>query len=119
MPLNSKLRSLWEETPLKESIYISAATSITLAVGILVLRGNLPPKLPLFYGKPVGEAELTTITGFLIAPAAALSITCFNTLLSFVFKDVFVKKILILSSLFATLLIAITLVKIITLVGFF
>lgn len=119
MALNNRFGSAWVETPFKSCVYASFAISLLLGAGILIIQNNLPPSLPLFYGKPVGEAELTSVTGFLIAPAASFLITLVNTLLSFTFKDVFIKKILILSSFLVTLLITITLIKIITLVGFF
>ncbi len=119
MLVNNKIKSLWEETPFKSCIYVSLGVSVFLGISILALQNNLPPKLPLFYGRPIGESQLTSIVGFLIAPISALLITLINTMLSFVSKDIFVKKILILSAFMAAMLIAITMVKIIILVGFF
>lgn len=119
MSLSSKIGSYWKETPFKFSVYTAVAITLVLGALVLTLKNNLPPILPLFYGKPVGEAELTPFYGFLIAPAASLLVIIINTLLSFTFKDVFIKKVLVLSALFITILIAVTVIKIIFLVGFF
>lgn len=119
MILNNNLLSNWSKTPCKNYIYLSFSISVLLVFGIIILQNNLPPSLPLFYGKPAGEGVLTNLRGFLIAPLLAFLITLANTLISFIFKDIFIKKILILTSLLVTILISITIIKIIALVGFF
>lgn len=119
MPIIAKLKTGWALTPYKLGVYISCAASLTLAVVIFLLQRNLPPVVPLFYGKPVGAGILTSNYGLLIAPGVSLIITLLNLLISFIVKDSFTKRILIIAALFVTILTAVTVIKIITLVGFF
>lgn len=116
---SKKIISLWEEVPYKFSVYASFTTALLLGIAILTLQNFLPPIIPLFYGKPTGTGELTSLYGFLIAPLTSLLVTIVNLGFSFVFKDEFTKKILVLSALFVSILLAVTVIKIILLVGFF
>ncbi len=114
-----KLLDLWAKTPLKSFASSSFAINLALILIIVLLKGFLPPEVPLFYGKPVGEMQLTSALGLLIAPVASILITLINISLNFWVKDLFAKKILIISAFFVSVLTAITVLKIIFLVGFF
>ncbi len=78
----------------------------------------MPPLAPLFYGRPVGEAQLTNSLGLLIAPGTSFLITVLNLFLSLWTKDDFLKKLLAVSTIVISVLTAITVTKIILLVGF-
>jgi len=109
----------WEKLPLKNYLYLSAGLSLFLALIVLVVRNYLPPEVPLFYGKPVGEEQLIPNLGLLIVPGVLLLIIFTNTVLSVITNKPFLKKALIISALFVTIVAAITIFKIIFLVGFF
>jgi hypothetical protein len=101
--------------------YFLAAIIINLGVAsvIVLLKSILPPLVPLFYGRPVGEAQLTGTFGLLIAPGVSLLITLLNILFSLWVKDDFLKKILAITGIIISVLVAITILKIIFLIGFF
>lgn len=101
--------------------FIILATAINLIVIVLVilLRNNLPPEVPLFYGLPESGEQLAPKI-FLIFPSiVSETIIIVNLLLSFLIKDNFIKRAVIFSSLLSTIFSSITTLKIIFLVGSF
>ena len=86
---------------------------------VLIARGYLPPLLPLFYGKPVGMEELAPRDFLFFVPIASICISFINILISKSAKDDFIKKILAVSSLIVSFMSAVTVIKIILLIGFF
>ena len=110
---------MWKDLPYKGCVYLSVLLNIVSTVVIFTLKGTLPPVVPLFYGLPVGAEQLTPMLELFLAPAAGLIITAINVFVSIFSKDIFLKKSLIISSAFISLLLAITVVKIVLLVRFF
>jgi len=110
---------MWKDLPYKSFVYLSMFLNFVSAVIVFVLKGNLPPVVPLFYGLPGGAEQLTPMLGLLLAPAAGLIITAINTSISILTRDILFKKSLIISSAFISLLLTITVIKIVLLVGFF
>lgn len=105
--------------PFTNLILISFAISIAAIVAILILKDNIPPEVPLFYGLPDGKEQLGT-RALLILPIATSQIfLLINSLLAYYISDEFLKKTLIISALAATFLSIITTVKILLLVGSF
>lgn len=115
---NSKVRFYWSGLPLESSIYASFGLSFFLVLVILLLRGFLPPQVPLFYGEPVGEGQLVKSTQLILAPIFSLLVTLINTFAASKINDDFIQKILVISSLFVSILVLITLVRIVFLVGY-
>ena len=109
----------FRELPFKTHILIAFGLSLLVVVLIVLIKSFLPPEVPLFYGRPVGETQLTKTLGLTIAPGISIMILILNSFLSILTTNMFVKKILITSALVASLLTAITVVRIIFLVGFF
>lgn len=107
-----------KKLPLSGYIYCSIALDLVAAVAIILAKSSLPPIVPLFYGKPVGSGQLITTNGLLLAPLAALVITAINIFLASKVDNVFSKKIFSVASFFVSLLTAVTVIKIILLVGF-
>lgn len=100
--------------------YLAALILNLLSAAFLVLfKHILPPVVPLFYGKPIGEQQLAGSLGLLIIPGVAILITFINFFISLVTKDDFLKKILVTATLIISVLVTITLIKIVSLVGFF
>ncbi len=91
------------------------ALSIVCAVTVLFLGKFLPSKLPLFYSLPWGERQLATQTQLLIIPAISACITLVNlTLFWQLHSSQFLfKRILIFSSLICSLVLLISLIKMI------
>ena len=113
------VKRTWEKVVLKNYAIGGVSLALISALLIFLFKGNLPPQVPLFYGLPVGEAQLTGYWGFLIAPGASLLITIVNIFISTLIADTFYKRVLIVSSFFVSILVAITVLKIIFLVGIF
>lgn len=105
--------------PGKTQLYLSLAINVITIASIAFSRQLLPPVVPLFYGQPEGQMQLIATWGLLLAPGLAILIMIVNTILTTLIKDEFLKKVLMFSSLFVSLLSAITVLKIIFLVGFF
>jgi len=103
----------------KNLFWASIIINLVEIILIATLKNFLPPVLPLFYGRPTGGTQLTSLFGFLIAPLAALLLTVVNLIVSSRIRDEFLKKILAVSALAGTILILITITKIIFLVGLF
>ena len=105
--------------PFKKIVLAVAGLDILIMVLVLVLLRKLPPVVPLFYGLPVSEDQLVK-TPFLILPSLiALLLIFLNSLLTFLLKDDFLKKVLIVASLGISFFAVITTLKIIFLVGNF
>jgi len=105
--------------PFKGYVYFSIVSNILIVTLIIAIKSFLPPVVPLFYGLPVGSDQLIPSIGLTIAPIAGLTIALINIFLSNLTRDTFLKKTLIVSSAFISLLVAIAVIKIILLVWFF
>ena len=109
----------FRELPFKNYIWGFGGASILVIPIIIALLGVLPPEVPLFYGKPVGEGQLTSTLGLTIAPISALLILSINCLIATLTPSIFVKKVLVIGGFVSCLLAIVTVLKIIFLVGFF
>lgn len=119
MSIKSQIQKYWKETPFKGYFYAALIINFILIAMPFALKDFLPPLLPLFYQRPVGESQLISTFGLAIAPGISLVITITNTILSFTTKDIFLKKMLAVVALIVSILTAITIIKIVFLVGFF
>lgn len=93
--------------------------SLVIAAGIVIIRNFLPPVVPLYYGKPIGSDQLAQNILLIIVPAASIVVGVLNLTVSKFVKDMFIKRLLAIFSLLVSLLSAITIIKIVLLVGFF
>ena len=105
--------------PLKSALYLAFGLNLASIAAILSIKPWLPPIVPLFYGLPYGENQLVPVYGLLYVPGILLLITLINSAMAIYIKDQFFKKSLILTGAFVSVLGAVTIIKIIFLVGFF
>lgn len=110
---------MWKNLPLKEYVYTAAVMNIISLLAILISKSFIPPIVPLFYGLPAGINQLVPSYLLFITPITGLGISVLNISLARITKDLYFKKLLIISSSFASVLLAITTIKIILLVAFF
>ena len=96
-----------------QGIIISVATVIL----ILILQKRLPPEVPLFYGLPKGEYQLTSALNLTLPSLISLAIIGLNYALSIFMEDDFIQKALVFVSLVAVFFSTITTIKIFLLVG--
>jgi hypothetical protein len=110
---------MWKKVPYRNYFLAAIIINVGIVLSLVFLKNLLPPLAPLFYGRPVGEAQLTKTFGLFIAPGVSLLITALNLCLSLWVKDDFLKKLLAISAMVISILTAITITKIVLLVGFF
>jgi hypothetical protein len=110
---------MWKKVAYRNYFLAAIVINAVTLLSIILLKSHLPPLAPLFYGKPVGEAQLTATLGLLIAPGVSFLITMFNLAIGLWVSDDFLKKLLAVSAIVISVLTAITITKIVFLVGFF
>lgn len=98
-------------------ISVVVAVNAALCIAVLLLREHLPPTVPLFYGRPRGAEQLAPQLFLLVPPGLSILVTILNAIFIALTEDKFIRKVLVGISFAATLLSAITIVKIILLVG--
>ncbi len=106
-----------EKLPLKGYFNASWTINLTIIIFSLLLLGRLPPQIPIFYGFPQSEAQLSQPIGILIPSSLSLIFILFNLFLINIIKDEFIKKTLVVAGLATAVFALITTVKIIFLVG--
>lgn len=91
--------------------------SLIITVIIITTFRFLPSKLPLFYSIAWGEGQLATHQQFLIIPASISLMALVNLIIAWQLhsSQLFFKKILLFSSSIVSLILIITLIKIILL----
>jgi hypothetical protein len=103
----------------KEVTAIFLLLNLFTIIIILLVKKNLPPVVPLFYGLPVSPSELTHTVGLTIPPVIASVLIAINFGLIKYTKDKFLEKILLGINIAITILSIVTVIKIILLVGVF
>lgn len=107
------------EIPFFSLLVVSLFVCLATIAAILLLKDHIPPQVPLFYGLPEGEEQLTSTMGLTIPSFVALTIIVINTILATIFENNFVRNSLVLTCFAVTLFATITTVKILLLVGSF
>lgn len=111
--------SLVSKPPFLGVFYISIIINTLTIIGVLILSKALPPQIPLFYGLPEGEEQLTSRLGLVTAAFSSLIIVLLNALICTFLKKDFLRKTLIIVGFAVSLLSLITTTEIIILVGAF
>ena len=102
----------------KTSNYLLVANIAVLIFSIISFLFLLPPEIPLFYGAPIGEAQLAKSFLFPVPSIISLLVFSINFIVSKAVVSDFIKKALNSASIFVFILSAITLIKIFFLVGY-
>lgn len=108
-----------DKDPLKNYVLAGGAINLVTVIFILLTQNRLPPQVPLFYGLPQGEGQLTKPVFLLFPPLLSGLIILANLLLARLIKEDFLKKAFAVTGLASAILAAITTFKIIFLVGNF
>ena len=103
--------------PLKGYFNASWILNLLVIFFDLLLLKRLPPQIPLFYGLPRGEAQLSSSIGIFIPSVSSLIFISLNLLLIYITQDEFIKKTLVITGLATAVFASIATVKIILLVG--
>ena len=117
--LNKLQNKKENKLPLQNLLIVSLVVNVLVIASVIMLKNNLPPEVPLFYGMPKGSEQLA-MSNFLILPSAISMIFIFvNVGISYFTSDEFIKNILIATGVAATIFSSITTVRIIFLIGSF
>lgn len=117
--ISKNIAAAYKESWLIKLFVFSITISCVSVAAVFILRKHLPPEVPLFYGQPQDERQLTHTLGLVIPSLSAILINVVNLLISLSLKNDFLKKALIISGFAISLLSIITTVQIIVLVGSF
>lgn len=124
---SKSVKKLWEEKiaknrgvlieniPFKNPLITAVSVNIIIILIILLLQGFFPPQVPLLYGLPEGEAQLVSSLSLTIPSLISLLIIVINVFISYLLKEEFFKKVLILAAVGLTVFSATTTIKIVML----
>ncbi len=112
------LGKLWLEPHISRAIRLNLIMIVVQIALIITFFSQLPPQVPLYYSRPWGEAQLAPTHHLFILPLIATFFLLLNSLLSLPFleKAAFVSISLIWTSVIASGLGLITLIKIISVI---
>lgn len=96
-------------------VALALVSASLITVTFLALSSKLPPRLPLFYSLPWGEAQLVQKEQILILPAIIVAITLLNTFLNYQLHNsqTVLKRMIMLTLVLISSIITITAFKII------
>jgi hypothetical protein len=105
--------------PFFKPLSIILLINLLLILLILLIRNNLPPQVPLYYGRPFGAEQLADKYSLIIPPLFSMFVIFINIALIQLLKDNFLRYVLFTMTIVTTCLSAITVLKIIFIVGSF
>jgi len=114
-----KKEFLFTKPPLIKLFYSSLVLNLISILSVIILRNNLPPEVPLFYGFAEGEEQLTSVLSLTLPGIFSLIIVGVNFFVATLSQNNFLRHTLIVSSFFVSTLSLVTTFKIIFLVGSF
>mgnify|MGYP001571126629 CR=1 FL=1 len=97
------------------AIFVNTATILAM----LIMIKNLPPEIPLFFGRPQSINQLAPKAFILFPPAISILLTLVNLFLVKIVNNSFLEKTLIGISFTMTILSTIAVIRIAILVGSF
>ena len=104
-------------TPFAKAIFVAFLANLLIITLSVILKDQLPPEIPLFYGAAEGQEQIATSTLLIIPSIISSLFIAVNLFLSSFLGDEFLKKVLVLGAISTSLLAATTTIKIIFLVG--
>lgn len=113
------MKKLLYNIPYNKIVVPAVGVNLAVLLFVLLVQNNLPPVVPLFYGLPTGEEELTQRIFLIIPSLISLLIILTNVIFIKRVKDSFLPKVLLGLIIGTTFLGAITTIKIILLIGSF
>lgn len=113
----SQKKEKFERLPLKKFYIFSFFLNVSILLIAFLSKYILPPEIPLFYGLPQSSQQISSSLLLFIPSSISLAITIINAYLSVFVDNVYLKKVLALSSILVSFLSTLTTLKIIFLVG--
>lgn len=103
--------------PTPKALYLSIFLALSSLIFVWIMQKALPPEIPLLYGLPEGEDQITNSVGLMIPNLIALASIVINATAAFFLEDKYMKTVLIYAGLAVVIFSTITTLKIIFLVG--
>lgn len=110
-------RVVSSRTPFAKAVLVALLVNFLIIFLSLVLKGKLPPEVPLFYGAAEGQEQIAASSLLIVPPIISSLFIAINLFLSYFLGDEFLKKALLVTAISTSLLAATTTIKIIFLVG--
>ena len=97
-------------------LLVSLSSVVLIIATFLILYQKLPPKLPLFYSLPWGQAQLVEKQQFLLMPAVLIMALLINTFIAYHLNQAqyVLRRILMLNLVFISIIIFLTALKILS-----
>ena len=117
--LEAKSKNITDKIPLKNIFYSSLGINILSITAVLLLQDKLPPEIPLLYGLPQGEDQLSSKIWLTVTGGLALTLCFINLAIVYILKNDFLKKTLIVTGFSVSMLSLLTTIQIVLLIGNF
>ena len=111
------IKKIFPNIPYRSVVLGLTISNILIIAFLMLFKKNLPPVVPLLYGKPYGAEQIVPQVFLVLPEIVAIVLIIINSLLSIKTKEEFLQKVLVGSMIVYTLLGAITTIRIIFLVG--
>jgi hypothetical protein len=105
------------KVPYLNSFFFAFATNVLLIGAFFYFQEQIPPVVPLWYGKAIGESQLAPKIYLILPNTFALLVSIINIILTKAVKDSFLHQVFIGLTVTATVLATITVINIVYLVG--
>lgn len=114
-----KKKGIMAKIPLPKIFFASLAIGAVEIALVLLLQSKLPPEVPLYFGLPEGELQVTPSLALVIPGLLSIGVCLLNLSLTFIFTEGYLKKSLVLTSFAFSVFTTVSTLKIIFLVGSF
>jgi hypothetical protein len=117
--LSREAEKIKDDIPYKKVVYLAVALNLLVIAGVFLIKNFLPPEVPLFYGLPEGQEQLSSVYLLALPSVISIGLIFLNILLGILVKDEFITKILCLTGIASAFFAIVTTFKIVFLVGSF
>lgn len=105
------------EPSLAQPFWVGIGSVFIAGVFLAVFWAKLPPQVPLFYSRPLGEAELANPLFLLLPLLLSILFLVVNLVVARFIESDFLKRALVLGATLSSLLASITVIRIIFLIS--
>jgi len=106
-----------KDLPLLKLFYFTLAINTIILAYVFSIQKKLQPEVPLFYGLPEGQDQLTNPLNLAIPALISFAITGVNFAICLLIKRKFFQQALVVTSFGVSIFLMITIIKITLLIG--
>lgn len=113
-----KIKIFTLDNQIKIPFFIGIGSILLTLLFLLIYWQKLPPQVPLFYSKPWGEEQLVSPIYLSLPSGISVTFLVVNTFFaSLLPENIFLKRILVIGAVLASILSAITIIHIVLLIS--